>query len=132
MIFSILMFSSVYSDVLVSVVFFFFFHHWFLPLFLGCFHCWFDCLFSCHQLCCFFVIYSFFVSLYCECYRCERAFFNIRCFLPYTLPHIWCNLFLIRLPWDPVVLPWWLQASHGGSKHRPSPSVYLNHAVFGK
>ena len=106
MIFSILMFSSVYSDVLVSVVFFF--SSLILPLFLGCFHCWFDCIFSCHQLCCFFVIYSFFVSLYCECYKCERAFFNIRCFLPYILPHIWCNLFLIRLPWDPVVLPWWL------------------------
>ena len=44
------------------------FYHCFSSVFIV------DCIFSCHQLCCFFVRY-FVLVLYRECYGFERAFF---------------------------------------------------------
>ena len=67
------------------------FHHCFFGVFIV------DCIFSGHHfsspwlflLLDFFVRYFFFVLLYHECYRLEKTFFTLRCFLPYTpSPHL--------------------------------------------
>ena len=83
------------------------FHSWILLFFFGWFYCWFHFftspfrqmflfttnftivfwVFSCHQLSLswlFSVRYFVFVLLYRDCYRFERAFFNLRRFLPDT------------------------------------------------
>ena len=58
--------------------------------------------FECHQLslpCLFFVRYFVFVLLYRECYGFEKAFLHSGVFYLTTLPDIWHNLLLSRLPW---------------------------------
>ena len=47
-----------------------------------------DCIFSCHQLCCFFVRHLVFVSLY-ECYGFDEAFFTLWYILLYSLSPHW-------------------------------------------
>ena len=103
LIFSIFFFLKIKSPVfffqenplgIFTTVFFFKCFH-FSPLFFGVFIV--DCIFSGHHfsspwlflLLDLFVRYSFFVLLYYECYRLEKAFFTLSRFLPYTpSPHL--------------------------------------------
>ena len=107
------------------------FHHLFLPLFLSVFI--FDCIYSCHQICCFlwdpsfsccytasatdlrelFLLSRVFyltllstIAQHRECYRFERTFLISGVFYLTLLPNILHNLFLSKLPWEPIVPPW--------------------------
>ena len=63
--------------------------YWFSPLFFGCFHRWLHffmspAFFTLTAFFLLFIRYFVFVLLYREYYRFERAYFTLRCFLPYT------------------------------------------------
>ena len=121
-------FITVSLDVFISSCFLFFMFS-FLYVFIssdlfGCFHCWLHMFTSLFPQC-FFTIYSL-LCCYCECYGFEREGFTLRSFIPNNL-----YLLLSRLPWGrQFCLEGWM-VSHWGLKHRPSPSVCLNHTVFG-
>ena len=73
-----------------------------------------------------------FVLLYRMCHGFERAFFTLsRCLLT-LLPDIWHDLLLSMLPWCGQFCLEGCSAFNWGSKHRPGPSVCLNHTGFSK
>ena len=55
---------------------------------------------------------------------------GVFCLTP--LLNIWSNLLLSRLPRGRQYSLEDCRTSHGGSKHRPCPSSFLNHTVFSK
>ena len=55
----------------------------------------------------FFTLHSFpQLPLHRKCYRFERLFLISGVFYLTLLPNILHNLFLSKLPWEPIVLPW--------------------------
>ena len=73
-----------------------------------------------------------FVLLYRMCHGFERAFFTLsRCLLT-LLPDIWHDLLLSMLPWGGQFCLEGCRAFNWGLKHRPGPSVCLNHTGFSK
>ena len=68
------------------------------------------------------------ISSYRERYGFEWAFFTHTLFYQ----HFWLIPRLLRLPWEPAVLPWRTflacRASYWSSIHRPGPSVCLIHS----
>ena len=94
-------------------------------------------VFSFHQLSLPWLFFFFFrcfvfVLLYRMCHGFERAFFPLsRCLLT-LLPDIWHNLLLSMLPWGGQFCLERCRAFNWGSKHRPGPSVCLNHTGFSK
>ena len=60
--------------------------------------------------------------IYCEGYRFERAFFTLRCFLPYTLSCCFQGFAGIR-QFSLIVR----RTSRWSSKHSPGPTICLNY-----
>ena len=114
----------------------FIFHHWFLPLFFVCFHCWLH----------FFMWLTFFVMtafllLFCQVLRFGvavsttdlRGLFYPLVFLTlHSFPTFCKSCFYQDFPGSRQFFLGGCMASHRGLKHRPVPSVCLNHTVFSK
>ena len=112
--------------------------------FLGCFHFHLSGMFPCFTFLGWFHFstfsgVSFFTLFGCFCVAVPRPlqiwesiFYFQALFYRTLLPHIWHNLLLSRLPWGQQFFLEDCRASLWVSKHRPSPSVCLNHAVFGQ
>ena len=80
-----------------------------------------------------FDICTFPSHFYRECYGFEWAFFIHRRFLPYSPSrHLIQPAFIKDFPGSRQFFLEGSRTSHWGSKHRPRPSVCLNHTVFSK
>ena len=100
-------------DVFISSCFHFFRRFWVFSLLVAFVHFTVSSLFL--YCCC-----------YCECYGFEKAFFTLRCFFNLTLLSCFYQGFPGASSSALKVAGW-----NWGSKHRPDPSVCLNHTVFG-